>query len=184
MLYYFGKAILSLFGWNTNIRFPFDLKKYILIVGPHTSNWDFVVLLGYRSVVGINRTRFLGKKELFKPPFGFIFRWLGGVPVDRKNKSNMVDEVAALFHTHEEFSIALSPEGTRKKVDKIRTGFYFIARAASVPIIMIGLDYANRQLVFSDPLYTTDDQQKDFEKIFHFYRPIQGKFPENGLGHF
>lgn len=181
---FFWKTVLSLFGWKTDILFPFpQLKKYIIIVGPHTSNWDFMVLLAYRSITKINPTRFLAKKELFDSPFGFIFRWLGGTPVDRKSANNVVDQVAAIFDAHENFAIALSPEGTRKKVDKLKTGFYFIAKAAKVPIIMVGLDYKNKQALFSDPLYPSLDQAKDFETILNFFRPVQGKVPEKGMGH-
>src|SRR6188768_4157392 len=119
-MHLFWKTILNLFGWKTNVGLPFhSLKKYIIIVGPHTSNWDFMVLLAYRSVAKIEGARFLAKKELFDSPFGFIFRWLGGTPVDRKSANNVVDQVAAIFDAHEEFALALSPEGTRKKIDKL-----------------------------------------------------------------
>jgi len=180
----FWKTILNLFGWKTDIEFPSPgLRKFIIIVGPHTSNWDFMVLLAYRSIARIPGTRFLGKKELFDSPIGFVFRWLGGTPVDRKSSNNVVDQVADIFNAHEKFAIALSPEGTRKKVDKLKTGFYFIAKAARVPIIMVGIDYPNKRILFSDLLYPSDDQVKDFETILNFYRPIKGKNPENGMGH-
>ena len=144
MLRLFWKTVLNLFGWKTDVDFPYhQLKKFVIIVGPHTSNWDFIVLLTYRSIARIEGTHFLAKKELFDSPFGFVFRWLGGTPVDRKSSNNVVDQVAEIFKAHEEFAIALSPEGTRKKVDKLKTGFYFIAKAAQVPIIMVGIDAIN-----------------------------------------
>lgn len=171
-------------GWQTNLVFPYNhLPKYIVIVAPHTSAWDFIIGVAYRSVLGMEKARYLGKKELFKPPFGFIFRWLGGTPVDRTSSHNLVDQVAGMFDRHEEFAIALSPEGTRQKVEKLKTGFYFIAKKAGVPIIMVGLDYEGKRVIFSEPFMPTENQEKDFEHIVAFFRPIKGKFPEKSLGH-
>jgi 1-acyl-sn-glycerol-3-phosphate acyltransferase len=181
---YLWKAGLALFGWKTDMEFPYHhIKKYVLLIGPHTSNWDFVLGLAYRNILRMNRTRFLAKKELFKPPFGFIFYWLGGTPVDRKSSHNMVDEVADLFKGHDHFSLCLSPEGTWKKVDRLRTGFYFIAKAANVPIIMVGLDYSRKTVVFSTPLDTTDSQASDMEVVAKFYRTIEGRQPDQGMMH-
>lgn len=177
--------LLRLAGWNTKPVgcFPVLPKKYVAIVAPHTSNWDFIIGILYRSVLRLEKAKYLGKKELFKPPFGFLFRWLGGTPVDRTTSQNMVDEVVKIFNTHDEFAIALSPEGTRKKVERLRTGFYNIARKANVPIIMVALDFENKRVIFSEPFTPTHDQAADFEKIISFFRPIQGKIPELGLGH-
>jgi len=181
---WFWKIFLYVLGWRRDVVFPHHhIKKYIVIVAPHTSSWDFFIGLAYRSLLHMKHTRYLGKKELFRPPFGFIFRWLGGTPVDRYNHNNLVDEVARIFDQHEQFSLAIAPEGTRKRVDKLKTGFYFIAQKAQVPIIMVGLDFKNKTVVISDPLYTTTNQVTDFEKIHSFYRPIDGKYPEHSLGH-
>jgi 1-acyl-sn-glycerol-3-phosphate acyltransferase len=181
---YLWKAGLALFGWKTDMEFPYHhVKKYVLLIGPHTSNWDFVIGLAYRNILKINRTRFLAKKELFTPPFGFIFYWLGGTPVDRKSNHNMVDQVADLFKEHDHFSVCLSPEGTRKKVDRLRSGFYFIAKAANVPIIMVGLDYSRKTVLFSPPFNTTDSQVSDMEVVAKFYRTIEGKRPDQGMMH-
>lgn len=183
MFRFLSKLILKTLGWKSANQFPYHLKKYVIIVGPHTSNWDFVIGVLFRKALCLERARYLGKKELFDPPFGFLFRWLGGYPVDRGQNKNMVDEVVKIFNTHEEFGIALSPEGTRKRVDKLRTGFYNIAKGANVPIVMVGLDFANKQVFFSNPFYASDNQEADFEHILKFFRPIQGKTPEHGLGH-
>lgn len=181
---WFWKIFLNTMGWRTDVAFPHHhLKKYVIIVAPHTSSWDFPIGLAYRSLLHMTHTHYLGKQELFKPPFGFIFRWLGGTPVDRSNHHNMVDEVAKLFDQHKEFSLAIAPEGTRKRVDKLKTGFYFIARNAHVPIIMVGLDYKNKTVVISEPLYPTNHQEHDFAIIYDFYRPIEGKYPEHSLTH-
>lgn len=180
-----ASLLLKLSGWKTQPVGPFPVqeKKYVIIVAPHTSSWDFVVGVLYRSVLRLETARYLGKKELFRPPFGFIFRWLGGTPVDRSSSQNMVDEVVRIFNSKDEFALALSPEGTRKKVERLRTGFYNIARKASVPIIMVALDFENKQVIFSEPLIPSNDQEQDFEKILTFFRPIKGKIPELGLGH-
>jgi 1-acyl-sn-glycerol-3-phosphate acyltransferase len=95
----------------------------------------------------------------------------------------MVEEVVKVFQAHEEFGIALSPEGTRTRVDKLRTGFYNIAKGAGVPIVMVGLDYPNKQVVFSEPFHVTSNQEADIQTILKFFRPIKGKYPEKGLAH-
>ena len=170
-------------GWKSSGQFPYHIKKYVIIIAPHTSGWDFVIGVLFRKALRLEKARYLGKKELFDPPFGFLFRWLGGYPVDRSKNKNMVEEVVKIFDSHEEFGIALSPEGTRKRVEKLRTGFYNIAKSANVPIVMVGLDFANKQVVFSDPFLATHNQEADFEHILKFFRPIKGKYPENGLSH-
>jgi 1-acyl-sn-glycerol-3-phosphate acyltransferase len=167
--------------WKVEGAFPTDLKKYIIAVAPHTSNWDFVIGVMARSILRIQRARFLGKDSLFKPPFGWFFRWLGGYPVDRSGKHDMVQQVVAIFNKHEEFILALAPEGTRKKVSKLRTGFYFIAKDAGVPIFPVGFDFSKKRVVVSEPMYASDNQETDFDKLLSFYRNISGKNPELGI---
>lgn len=140
-----------------------------------------VIALAARNVLGQRQIKFLGKKELFDGPFGWFFRRMGGTPVDRFSKQGAVEQVVEMFMNKDEFTIALSPEGTRKKVDQLRTGFYHIAKKAGVPIVMIGLDFANRQMIISEPFFTSDDEQKDFSHILNFFAPIKGKHPEKGL---
>lgn len=180
----FWRLFLTLLGWRTDVVFPYhNLRKYIVLVGPHTSNWDFVIGLAYRTILNMSKARFLGKKELFRPPFGFIFYTLGGTPVDRTSKHNLVDEVAALFDRHEKFALAMAPEGTRKRVDKLKSGFYFIAKKTGVPYIIAGLDYKHKTVLFSEPMYTSDSQENDFERVYAFFRKIEPRVPENGLKH-
>ena len=185
MFRWLAKSILTISGWNPKPlgAFPVRERKYVVIVAPHTSNWDFIIGVLYRSVLRLEKARYLGKKELFKPPFGFIFKWLGGAPVDRTSSQNMVDEVVKIFNANTEFALALSPEGTRKRVERLRTGFYNIAKKANVPIIMVALDFEHKQVIFSEPITVSGNQAADFEKILTFFRPINGKIPENGLGH-
>lgn len=119
--------------------------------------------------------KFVAKKELFKPPFGWYFRWMGGTALDRTAGQNKVDSIAALFRKKEEFRLAIAPEGTRKKVTDWKTGFYYIAKTADVPIVMIAFDFGNKLVKISKPLFTTDDKDLDFEKIRGFYKEVTGK---------
>lgn len=184
MSYLFWKTYWKLTGWTIAGQTPYHIKKAVLIVGPHTSWKDLIVGLAARSVLRMKQIKFLGKKELFVGPMGLFFRWLGGTPVDRAAKKGMVNEVVQLFNAQHELLLALSPEGTRKRVERLRSGFYFIALHAEVPIIMIGLDFENRQVIISEPFHPTGNQELDFEKIFSFYASIKGRHPELGLQHF
>lgn len=173
--------IFRLLGWKITGTFPFGLKKYIIAVAPHTSNWDFMVGIAARSILRIQKTKFLAKSQLFRPPFRWIFRKLGGFPVERTASNDMVRQVANLFNTHEHFILAIAPEGTRKKVDKLRTGFYYIAKAAGVPVIPVGFDFNKKEVVIGPALYASDNTTEDFQKLYDFYSGIAGKNPEYGL---
>ncbi len=174
------RLIFWITGWEIDGRFP-DLKKYIAAVAPHTSNWDFIVGVMARSILHLEKAKFLGKDSLFKPPFGWFFRWLGGYPVDRSKKSDMTEQVAAYFHSHDEFILAMAPEGTRKKVEKLRTGFYYIAKKANVPIVPCGFDFEKKKIIIGQPMYPTDNIDRDFAVLMDFYRRIKGKNPELGI---
>jgi len=183
MFRWFWILFLKTRGWNTKITFPVSLPKCIIVVAPHTSSSDFLISVAYRSVMRIERTKFLGKAELFKPPFGFFFRWFGGIPVERSSKHNLVDQVVAYFDKNTNFRLALSPEGTRKRVEQLKTGFYYIAKQANVPIVMVGLDYKRKTTITSEPFYTTESIEKDFQHIIQFFSTIHGRYPELGLLH-
>ena len=124
------------------------------------------------------KVNFIGKNSLFKGPFGFILRSLGGTPVDRSKSSNMVDAIVQIFDNKKEFRLGISPEGTRKKVSKWKTGFYYIAKGAKVPIVMATLDFDNKQIKFSEPYDTTDDKEKDFNHFDNFFKGVKGKHSE------
>lgn len=174
------RLLFKLFGWKITGQIPGEQPKYIVIVAPHTSNWDFFIGLAVRSICRMD-TRYLAKKELFGPPFGWIFRKLGGYPVDRSRRNNFVDAVVDLFDEHERFSIAITPEGTRKYVPKWKTGFYYIALKAKVPLVMAGLDYGEKTVEFLPPFHPTGDIESDLEKILEFFRGKKGKYPEKGV---
>src|SRR6266850_2408387 len=105
--------IFKLIGWKIEGSFPLKIKKYIVSVAPHTSNWDFVIGVMARSILKIQRARFLGKSQLFQRPYGWFFRWLGGYPVDRSSSHDMVQQAVDIFNRHERFILAIAPEGTR-----------------------------------------------------------------------
>lgn len=173
--------IFRIAGWKTKGAFPPNIKKYIIAVAPHTSNWDFLIGVFARSILKIQKAKFLGKSSLFKPPFGWLFRFLGGYPVDRSKSHDMVEQVTSIFNAHEAFVLAIAPEGTRKKVDKLKTGFYYIAKSAQVPIVPVGFDYKKKEVIVSDPIYTTSDFEADMANLLQFYKTVVGKNPELGI---
>lgn len=164
-------------GWKLVHNFPKDLNKYVVIAAPHTSWQDFPIGILARNTAGV-KINFIGKDSLFKGPFGFIFRSLGGTPVDRSKSNNLVDAIVQVFDQKEQFRLALSPEGTRKKVDKWKTGFYYIAKGAKVPIVMATLDFDKKQVKISEPFYTTNNKDKDFEHFYSFFDSKMAKIPK------
>jgi 1-acyl-sn-glycerol-3-phosphate acyltransferase len=177
------RLIAKLYLWLTRwsiVNRPADLPKYILVVGPHTSNWDFVNGVFMRSVLQLD-IRFLGKSQLFRPPFGWLFRAMGGYPLERSKSGNQVDAVVKIFNSKEKFRVAMAPEGTRAKVTKLKTGFYYIAKLAQIPIIMATIDYGPREVRFSEPFFPGVDPQKDIAFITNWFSQSKGKYPERGI---
>ncbi|TCK69112.1 1-acyl-sn-glycerol-3-phosphate acyltransferase [Winogradskyella wandonensis] len=170
----------KVFGWKVvgNTNFSKDtVKKAVIIAAPHTSWHDFFVGLYLRKITGV-KTNFIGKKELFVWPFNYYFKAIGGRPVDRTPGQNKVEAIAKLFEGEDEFRLTLAPEGTRKKVSEWKTGFYYIAKVANVPIIMFTLDFKNKQNKISEPFYPTDDKDADFAFMHAFYEGVVGKVPD------
>lgn len=172
-----GFIFHTLLGWKTVGSFPSDLKKYVIIGAPHTHWLDFLVGLAIKFSEGLP-ANYIGKASLFKPPFGFFFRWLGGTPIDRSKSNNKVDAIVEVFNAHEKFILALSPEGTRKKVVQWKTGFYYIAKGAKVPIVMFTFNFKDKEIKISEPYYLTNNMDEDFKCFHKFYEGVQGKIPE------
>jgi len=168
----------KILGWKLENHFNPEVKKCVLIGAPHTSSYDFLIAILIRKIMGI-QINFVGKKELFKPPFGWYFRAVGGSPIDRTGKLKKVDAIAQIFQKKEIFRLALSPEGTREKTENWKTGFYYIALKAEVPIVMVSFDYDIKKVKISEPFWPTGDYQKDYTKIFSYYNGVTGKIPEN-----
>jgi len=160
-------------GWKVNGTFP-EIEKCIVVVVPHTSWVDFIIGVLIRSIIQ-KQIHFIGKKSLFRPPFGWYFKWMGGTPIDRSKRSDTVSAVAEIFDQRATFRLALSPEGTRKKVTQWKTGFYYIARTAKVPIVLVAFDYGRKEIKFSEPQYTTKSKFADFEKYTAFFKGVVGK---------
>jgi 1-acyl-sn-glycerol-3-phosphate acyltransferase len=182
------KFYWKLSGWKTVGQFPYHYKKIVLAVAPHTSWKDIPIGLAARCELRIEHAKFLGKKELFDGAFGFVFRWLGGIPVDRFckkgiNKHGIVEQAVTLFSNNEAFILGIAPEGTRKRVNKLRSGFYQIAKKAQVPIIPFGLDFEHKQILIGEPLFTSPDEEEDLKKMIAFFSTIKGKEPTLDLRH-
>jgi len=184
MMKFFSKLIFfKILRWKISGNRNFaknSVKKAVIIIAPHTSWHDFYVAVLARSVTNI-KSKFIAKKELFFFPINIILKMLGGVPVDRSSKQNKVDQIADMFLEKDEFRVALSPEGTRQRVEKFKTGFYYIAKTAEVPIIMITMDYKNKKSFISDPFYPSEDIKKDFEYIEGFFSGVVGKVEKNSF---
>lgn len=164
----------KIMGWNFYGSWPSGIKKAVVIVVPHTSWHDFYLGLLVRRILKVD-IKFVAKKELFKPPFGWYFKWMGGTPLDRTAGQNKVEAIAGLFRKKQEFRLAIAPEGTRKKVKDWKTGFYYIAKAANVPIVMVAFDFGKKNVRISEPLFPTEDREGDFERIREFYKEVTGK---------
>lgn len=150
------------------------IKKAVVIAAPHTSWHDFYIAILMRRIVGV-KSNFVAKKELFKWPLSYYFKAIGGAPLDRRPGQNKVEAIAKLFEGKDEFRLALSPEGTRNKVEEWKTGFYYIAKKANVPIIMFTFDFENKQNKIAEPFYPTDDMEADFRFMRSFFEGIKGK---------
>lgn len=163
----------KLLGWHITGFMDPQLKKCVMIVVPHTSNFDFIIGVLTRGSIGL-QMNFVAKKELFRFPFGAYFKWMGGVPLNRHKNENKVDAIAALFKEREIFRLAIAPEGTRKKVSEWKTGFYYIALKADVPVIAIAFDYGNKEVKVSEPYYLTGNKKEDFEILERNYLGVRG----------
>lgn len=167
----------TILGWKIDGNFHPEVKKYVLIGAPHTSWKDFHIALLSRSVkkASIN---LIAKKSLFKFPFGMFLKAMGASPVDRTKSNNLVEAIIKMFNEKDTFRLAISPEGTRQRVEKWKTGFYYIAKGANVPIVMYGFDFGNKTIRISEPFFPTDDIKADFKYFFNFYKDIKGDKPE------
>ena len=179
---YLSKAILKLLGFRVTGNIRDKHKKKITVVVPHTSNWDFPLGLLVKSSIGM-KANYIGKNSLFKPPFGWIFKALGGIPVDRSKSSNTVKSIVEAFRKSDEMNIAIAPEGTRKKVKHLKRGFYYIAKSAEIPIILVKFDYKNKEVHFSEPYFPTEDEAADWLYLENYWNGIEGKIPEKSYGY-
>lgn len=167
----------KLTGWRIQGAIPFDRKQYVLVVAPHTSNVDFFVGVAARKLLKID-VKYLAKKELFKFPFRGLFLGLGGYPVDRSKKNSLVDQVVGFFNSPKDFALCVTPEGSRKKTDTWKTGFYVMAQRANVPIVMCGFDFDRKKVIISDFFNPSGDMEADLVYMHQFFEKITPKHPE------
>ena len=167
-----GRTYLKLSGWRIRGAFPAD-PKYVLIVAPHTSNWDFLVGVAVAFAVEL-RASWLGKHSLFKAPFSSFLRWLGGIPVNRSASHGMVGDCVRAFEAAPTLMLALAPEGTRKGVSQWKTGFYRIAVAAGVPILPVGFDYREHEVRLMPLFHPSGDLERDLPLIQALFEQVHG----------
>jgi 1-acyl-sn-glycerol-3-phosphate acyltransferase len=170
-----GRTLLRLFGWRIEGELP-NLSKYVAITAPHTSNWDFFFGICAIFELGI-RVDWVGKHTLFRRPWGSLMRFLGGTPIVRTETEGAVGQIVEAMSSRDSFILGLSPEGTRKRVDRWKTGFYHIARQAGVPILQTYFDY-KRKIVGIGPMFRpTGHIERDLSEIRAFYFGKTGRYP-------
>lgn len=174
-----GRAVLRVAGWRRVGELP-ELPKFVVCVVPHTSNWDFVI--GYAGKMSYNlRAGWLGKASLFRGPMGPLLRFMGGIAVNRSAAHGVVGEAVDRFSSVDQLVLGVAPEGTRRKVDRWKSGFYHIARESGVPIVPVALDWGTRRLRVGPTLHPTDDEAADIETLQSFFRTVRGRVPERAF---
>ena len=172
----FSKLILKIMGWNISSPFP-NFKKYIIVFAPHTSSWDFIIGRCFAYTLQI-QPNYLVKSELFFWPLSLLIKRNGGIPVYRKTGERMVDQVVERIKKLDKIILVIAPEGTRKKVKKWKTGFYYIAQKAEVPVALVFMDYSKKEVGIFDVLYPSDDLQNDLRTIENYYKEVKGRNPK------
>jgi len=170
----------KLMGWKIMGTIDADIKKCVMMVMPHTSAHDFYLGVFTRGITGIEMN-FVAKKELFTFPLGYYFKYMGGEPLDRSGGRNKVDSVAAIFNKKEIFRLAVLPEGTRNKVAEIKTGFYYIALKAKVPIVPVAFDFGKKEVNLGSPLIPSGNIEKDLPILLKHFIGVEGKISEKGF---
>lgn len=170
-----GSCLLRIGGWRIRGALP-PHPKLIVVIAPHTSNWDFVWLLMAKWRLGLS-PRWLGKHTLFRAPLGWLMRALGGIPVDRGKREDRVDQAVAAFRRTQHLALAIAPEGTRRRTAHWKSGFRSIALATGVPVVPVALDYGRREIVMGEPLKMTDDGARDMSRLRDFFQHRRGRHP-------
>lgn len=171
----FAKSILNLIGWRVDTIFPTE-KKYVLVCAHHTTNWDLPVALLFSMATGI-KFNFLAKDDLFWWPLGILMHWLGGIPVNRRANTHFVEQLAEEFGKRDELIMVVTPEGTRKRTEYWKTGFYYMALAAKVPVALGYLDYPKKRVGIGKMMHPSGDIEADFDILRTFYADTKGKYP-------
>jgi 1-acyl-sn-glycerol-3-phosphate acyltransferase len=178
---WFSILFIKLVGWKAEGKVPDD-HKFVMIAAPHTSNWDLPFALFLAFVLRIN-IYWMGKDAIFKAPFGGLFKWLGGIPIDRSKSNNVVAQSIEQFKNNDKLILMVPPSGTRKKVKYWKTGFYHIANGAGVPIVLGFLDYRRKAGGILSVFHPTGDIEADMNVIIARYEGIVGKYPEKTMSY-
>lgn len=171
-----GQAWLTAFGWEVEGGVP-DVKKAVVVAAPHTSNWDFPFTMAVAFALDMDIS-WLGKHTLFDAFYGPFFKWMGGIPVDRRGRHDLVSQVVSVLNDSEGLMVIVPPEGTRSKTARWKTGFYYIATGAKVPIILGFLDFERKRGGLGKVFYPSGDIAADMAQIAEFYREVKGKHPD------
>lgn len=184
IFYWASQSYMFVFRWKREGVAP-DFPKYVMIAAPHTSNWDLVITLVIAFSFRL-KVFWIGKHTIFKPPFGAICRWLGGVPVDRRRSGDTVAQIVSVFNKQEKLVMIIPPEGTRRKVHYWKTGFYYIAHGARVPIVLGYIDYKRKAGGIGPAITPSGNIDADMDIIKRFYQGIVGKhddrWNDEGIG--
>lgn len=173
---WFARKLLILLGWKIEGEKPLH-DSYVLIAAPHTSNWDFPLMILFAWAFDVSMS-WMGKHSLFYPPLGWIMRALGGVSVDRRDGGHLVESLVREFRERERLVLVVPAEGTRARADYWRSGFYHIARGAGVPIVPSYLDFGQKRGGFGPALPVSGDVRRDMEVLRSFYAPMRGLYPD------
>jgi len=168
--------LLKISGWRTEGKLP-DIPKFVMIAAPHTSNWDFPIMMFIAFKLKA-KLYWMGKATIFRKPFKGFFKWLGGIPIDRSKSNNVVGQMVDNFHGTDRLILIIPPSGTRKRVKKWKSGFYHIAAGANVPVVLGFLDFKRKTGGVGPVVTPTGDIQQDMKEIRAFYADIEGKNPE------
>jgi len=172
----FGRLMLSIAGWSIAGGFP-DRPKFVMIVAPHTSNWDFPVGLMAKFALHL-KCRFIAKHSLFWWPLGLFLRAVGGIPINRAAAADFVDETVEIFDSREKLVLVITPEGTRSRVERWKTGFHRIARAATIPIVLVTFDYGRKVVRLGPAFPATADYDSDLAAIQSHITAAMARHPK------
>lgn len=177
---FFGRLVLRLLGWRIVGRLP-DVKQAVLILAPHTSNWDGVVGVACLWALRLD-VRFMAKHSLFRPPFANPLHWIGALPIRRDRAEGVVEQSVAYFRENERFVLGITPEGTRHGADTWKSGFYRIAEDAGVPIIVVAFDYGTNRVLIADTVEPSGDYELDLARILTNYEGVKARRMERLSG--
>jgi 1-acyl-sn-glycerol-3-phosphate acyltransferase len=175
VFHFLARILMKMAGWQVQGRLP-DLPKFVLIGAPHTSNFDFVLFLGVIFTLRAD-VKFMGKAELFRQPYGWFFYYCGGVPVDRKKSTGLVEQMVNACSESDKFILTIAPEGTRHHVAEWKRGFYHIAKSAGIPIVFAAVDGKHREVRIGQVFQPTDDMEADMKCIQDAFKGVIGIKP-------